>query len=589
MLALVMTSCASQQAAQTLDRPIEGTHNMQPLPIPEARPPAASSFESSTLYSLLVAEIAAQRGMERVTLHNYVQEAEHTRDPGIIRQAAQLAAQLGNNSVLLDMTLLWVEVEPSNPTPYRIATQELIHIGEYEKASALLGRALQLGTLEVVNSLASRAHKMHSEERKHYLKMLDQLLQDSPNDPHLLYAKASLVIYEDDLEQSLQLVQSALNASPDYDRAILLEADLQNRLGHIDTALGHLREQLGERDHKQMRTLYTRLLLEKKQFELAEEQANILVQNYPNDHNLLFYLGVLMFEHRRLDASETYLSELSDITGSNSALSYYHGRIAELRGHQQQALEYFMAVNEPPYLMASYNEISRLLDQPEQQSRLSAILANARQQHPSSSALLYALEAEWLRDHNLDQQAMILLDQALKDHPDNTRLRYGRAMLGETLGNLELLESDLRYLLRMEPNNATVLNALGYSLTDNTDRHQEALQLISKAHELEPEDPAILDSMGWVYYHLGQPQKALDYLERAYASLPDPEIAAHLGTVYWALGQKEQAQEVWNATLAEYPDHPLIKAAQHEAFAAKSSATPSATPPDASKHVQNGH
>ncbi|HEY5717148.1 MAG TPA: tetratricopeptide repeat protein, partial [Motiliproteus sp.] len=451
-----------------------------------------------------------------------------------------------------------------NPEPYRIAAGELIKRGDSARALPQLETALRLNDLGLIDTLTERTEKMTPEERRGYLQLLDQLLTEQPQNARLLYSKASLLRLEDTLQPALELVHEALNQDPGFDRAILLEADLQARSGHLDTALSHLREELSQRNHKQMRTLYVRLLLEKQQFPLAETQAQQLVNNHPGDHNLKFYIATLLLEHERLDSAATHFNQLHQQLGSNSPLQYYLGRIAQQRGERDQALSHYTQVDRAPYLLPSQAEIARLLDQPSDYAQLVQIYSTLRQRNPDTSATLYALEASWLTDKALKPQAMQVYNQAIEQFPDDTRLRYNRAMLGEQLDDLPLLESDLRHLLQLEPDNAMALNALGYSLTEHTTRHQEALELISKALELKPDDPAILDSMGWVHFNLGRPRHALPYLQRAYNSFPDPEIATHLGKVYWALGQTEQALQVWQEALQRDPDSQMLRDALAE-------------------------
>ncbi len=558
--AISISGCANRpQSVEPAAEPVNNIRNgIHSSEIQEQSSLPKSSFRPSTLYALMVAEMAAHRGLPRVTLHNYLQEAEKTGDLGIIQRAVQLSGQLRDSDAMLKATMLWAEAEPDNPTPFRIATKELINRGEVDQALPLLEKAIQLGSLEVIDALTSRAQKMDSEERQHYLTLINRMLETEPENAHLIYSKAALIASQDNPEQALTLTQQALNLSPDFERAILFEADLQSRTGHLDTALGHLREELRDHDSKQMRTLYARLLLEKKQYPLAEQQAELLMQKFPTDHSLQFYLGVLLLEHNRLELSQRYFSKLAEKSGHNSALSYYQGRIAQLEQQTEQALIHYRQVANAPYLLAAYTEISKLLETAAEQPRVAQIFAQARQQHTESSAIFYALEAAWLVDHSFDQAAMILLDKGLAEHPENTRLRYSRAMLGEKLDNMELLESDLRFLLKLEPENATALNALGYSLTDNTDRHAEALTLIKKALALKPDDPAILDSMGWAYYHLGELELSLQYLQQAFNNFPDPEIAAHLGTIHWALGNKAEALKTWQEALEQNPDNRYI-------------------------------
>ena len=121
-------------------------------------------------------------------------------------------------------------------------------------------------------------------------------------------------------------------------------------------------------------------------------------------------------------------------------------------------------------------------------------------------------------------------------------------------GRLDLLEKDLRSILEREPDHAQALNALGYTLTDATDRHAEAYELIKKALELRPNDFYILDSMGWVLYRLGRLDEAIEYLRKALNIRQDPEIAAHLGEVLWVRGEREQAKEVWETALQQTPE-----------------------------------
>ncbi len=149
---------------------------------------------------------------------------------------------------------------------------------------------------------------------------------------------------------------------------------------------------------------------------------------------------------------------------------------------------------------------------------------------------------------------MTVYDAALGEYPQNSDLLYARAMLAEKLDMLDVLEQDLREILSKEPNNADALNALGYTLADRTDRHEEALELIKRAYELRPNDHYVVDSMGWVMYRLGRYDEALKFLRRALELKNDPEVAAHLGEVLWVMGDKKAAREIWNTALESTPD-----------------------------------
>jgi tetratricopeptide (TPR) repeat protein len=133
-------------------------------------------------------------------------------------------------------------------------------------------------------------------------------------------------------------------------------------------------------------------------------------------------------------------------------------------------------------------------------------------------------------------------------------------MLAEKRGDLGQLEKDLRTIIAREPDNAMALNALGYTLSDRTTRYAEAKALIEKAHQINPDDPAVLDSLGWVNYRLGNLPEAERLLRQAFAAFPDHEVAAHLGEVLWAAGKQREARQVWIKALNDQPDSPILRA-----------------------------
>ena len=135
-----------------------------------------------------------------------------------------------------------------------------------------------------------------------------------------------------------------------------------------------------------------------------------------------------------------------------------------------------------------------------------------RDQSRKDAVMLFMVEAELLTEMDRKPEALKVYDAALEAHPDDPELLYARGLHGAAMQRLDVLEADLGRLLELDPDHVDALNALGYSLADMTDRHQEALALIQRALALKPDEGAILDSMGWVYYRLGNLELALDYL-----------------------------------------------------------------------------
>jgi Flp pilus assembly protein TadD len=179
---------------------------------------------------------------------------------------------------------------------------------------------------------------------------------------------------------------------------------------------------------------------------------------------------------------------------------------------------------------------------------------------PETRSQSYQAEAQILQEAGRGDEAMNVLNNALANLPEDIALRYARALLAVGMDQLELAERDLRQIISVQPDNAAAINALGYTLADLTDRYAEAEQLILRAYQLQPEDPSIIDSMGWVSYRLGRLGEAERYMREAWRLMRNAEVAAHLGEVLWARGQQDEARELWkqgveiqgeNATLIE--------------------------------------
>lgn len=157
------------------------------------------------------------------------------------------------------------------------------------------------------------------------------------------------------------------------------------------------------------------------------------------------------------------------------------------------------------------------------------------------------LKAAWQRQNLLSQR-----------YPEDAEIAYDAAILAEKSNQFNEMERILRALIARHPDYYHAHNALGYALADRGKSLMEAHDLIAYALSRAPNDPHILDSMGWVQYRLGNRERALEILEAAHAQSPDPEIAAHLGEVLWVQGQRDRAREIWHKALERAPQNATL-------------------------------
>lgn len=152
-------------------------------------------------------------------------------------------------------------------------------------------------------------------------------------------------------------------------------------------------------------------------------------------------------------------------------------------------------------------------------------------------------------------------ERGLAAYPDDGALLYARGLAWERRDDVARAEADLRKILVAEPENVAALNALGYTLADRTTRYKEALALIDRARTADPDNPAIVDSYGWVLYRMGRTKEALVQLRRAWALVKDPEIAAHVGEVLWVSGKQDEARRYFDEARRLDPDNRALQRA----------------------------
>ena len=529
-----------------------------PEPVAPPPPPPARPFPVETLYSLLVAEVAGTRGRYDIALGNYVEEAHRTRDPGVTARAARIARYLNAHQAALSTALLWVELEPENSEALFIASSELAETGRLLEAFDFSEKLLEYGSASIFQSIAARAAQATDTERESLVRNFDRLLNLYPRDMQLLVGKAMLLQQQNQLPEALAAVQQALQVEDDNIPAAILEARLLFAMNQPENALDRLLGLLQKNpDNQRLRLQYARLLTT---IDIAEalEQFKILVQRSPNNPDLLLSLGLVANEQGdKALAAQSFARLLATGQHSDSA-HFYLGRLAEEQEDYNRALEHYTQVEQGqdflPALASSVDIMIRLGRPDDAHARMNEM----RSRFTQESVRLYQIEAQSLARYQYLDEAEQLLTEALTTNPDSTDLLFTRASINEQRDMIDLAESDFRTIIRYQPNNATALNALGYTLADRTNRYQEALELIQKALDIEPNNAAIIDSMGWVQYRLGNFDEAILRLREALKSFPDPEIASHLGEVLWAAGDKEEAQKVWGEGMALDPSSDLI-------------------------------
>lgn len=530
----------------------------------------AVALTNEILFKLTAAEIAFQRGQWQTAYITTLSVAQETRDPRIARRAAEIAMSASQPGEALSAVRLWRELAPQSEIASQYYLGLVMLSDNPAEAQPVLVQRLQAASPQERGELIIQIQRLLQRARNKAaaFDLLEQLLAPYADLPQTPLALAQGALAKGDRERAFHEADSALKAAPDSELAALTLAQMS---ADQNASMAVLTQFLDSHPNaREVRIAYARMLVEQKQFEPARKQFEILLNAQPQDLGALYALGILGVQDNDLSSAEKYLGayvatleegprEQRDPTQALMILS----QIAEDRKDNAAALRWLEKISpgelhSPAYFNALLKRaqlIAKQGDLPMAQKLLQAYASeNAQQQVQVIQA-----QALILREAGLDRNAFQTLEAGRKRFPDNTELLYDYAMAAEKLRQPKQMEVALRRIIKLEPKKPHAYNALGYSLADRNVRLPEARTLIAQALELTPEDPFIMDSMGWVEFRLGKFKEAETLLRQAYALRPDVEIATHLGEVLWVRGKKSEAQQLLRAALAKEPDNETLK------------------------------
>ena len=513
------------------------------------------------LFKVIVAEIAGHRGKITTATNYYLDLARTTLDPAIIERATRVAVYSRDNEASYEAAKLWVDIDPENPDPHQVLVVMELRQGNLDKALQHLEIILGASDGEFDQKLWMVANFLGGEDDKSMvIKLMERLMVNHMNDTDALYTYAHVSSRIGDNERAESLFERILELEPENETAIMAYVYFLKNKGDVKKALNWLKNSLKDLNKNfNLRMSYARILTDVKRFDEARNQFQILYEQKPNNPDLLYALGLLSLQQDQSIESEKYFKRLLELKKYIYNSNYYLGRIAEEKNELNNASNFYHDVQGGENYYDALIRISLIFAK---QGNIEKALTNIRSiERPQATNrnILIQAEGEILINEERYDEALDVFDKAIEQqsHPD---LLYSRAMLAEKIDRLDILEADLVSIIEKDPNNATALNALGYTLADNGIRLEDAYNYIKRAYELSPDDFYILDSMGWVLYRLGRLDEAIDFLQKALNLRNDPEVAAHLGEVYWVMGNKQAAKTVCETALKYTPsDDKLLK------------------------------
>ncbi len=545
---------------------------------------------------LLLADIALDRQDRDTAMRELLAAALLSEEPGPAERATRLAHELELTEEGLTAGARWRKLDPNDERP-------AWYLGVFETRANRIPRAItefttfmrsiedrRTGFALVLEALGDEPYTGSATT------IMRALNQTFPNVPAGQYALARLALRSGDFELALENADAARQSNADWIEAQLLYARTLLVTGRTEDSLAIAADLAGRHDALEVQLQYAELLLSAGRPREAETRLNEILADNPGLPEATRALAFLAMTEQRIDDAKRYFNDLRGESNYRSEAFYYLGRLAETERDFLQATRSYARVTDGTHaveaqlrtariLYAEQNDResavrhlsdfgtanprfatdmlvaqAQLLLQMEQPAEAMRVLDEALASTPDDPALhsahaqLYVIQAQNAVERGALEEAEALLNEGLDRYADNSSLRYSLALLYEDQNRnrkaLDVLES----LAEDYPDDAAILNAYGYLLTDRFSRHEQARNYIERALALNPDSAAIIDSMGWVLYKLGDYSAARDYLERAYRLEQDPEIAAHLIDVRWQLGERDSARELLRQSLETNPD-----------------------------------
>jgi tetratricopeptide (TPR) repeat protein len=510
------------------------------------------------MFHFLAAEVAVGQGDLESAFEHYMKVVPHALDIDVASRATRIGLHIQSPQAI-EAAKIWTELAPDELEAWQALLILRIKSGDLDGADTAVESLMRAAEKQGKDGFMQIAIVVSDQkELPAAREIIESLAERHADDAGAQYALGlALFGMKDDAGAEAALRKSLELKREDPRTWLLLSRvyEMQEREALSEETLRQGLEELP--DNQLLRLALAERLVSHEKYEGAYEQFRILHDALPANDEISQALGGLTIELGKWEEAREIWNALLDKPGRRDRAHYFLAQVEQNTGNPDAAYKLYEKVD--GLLMTDARiQMSRLLVEQGKVEEALKLLTVQRLLSPEDAIRLYLEEATVLSDAGRDIEVMELLDKALEEFPLHSDLLYARALQGEKMGDIGILERDLRKVIEQEPDHAQALNALGYTLADETTRFEEAFELISKAYTLMPESAAILDSMGWVHYRRGNLDEAIKFLEKAAAADKDGEIAAHLGEVYWAKGWRDKAMKVWMDALQRDPENPYV-------------------------------
>jgi len=517
----------------------------------------ALSETNSDHADLAMADMALSRGDCRGGTDRYLKAALGTDDAKISERAQKVAAECQQIAASDKAARRWQKLDPKRADAAAAVALASVQLYKPEDASAAILRTHALGGDEALVELMGKLSDAGGSAIT--LEALRPMLESPDVSEKLLIAGVDLALENFDFTTAHKLADRVLTGDP-------ASGDARAQLARVLTAEGDavaaiaIAQEAAALDPETQRFAYADTLLRLDRLDEARQELESLRADASVRDDADLRLGKLDYQMGNMaEAGRRFGSLISSPEVAGEAF-FYLSSIAEREGRTDLALEGYSRLADAGAGLLVRGRAARLLMKKNERDEAFRMLDEYAAKERSEALDVEFAKAALLEDTGKSTEAIALLKLALERYPDHPGVRYQIALIQDKAGLTRESVKNFESLLKQRPEDASLLNALGYSLADRNQKLPRAEQLIRKALAASPDNPAFLDSLGWVRFKRGDIPGALPHLERAYRIFPDPEIASHWGELLWVSGKQSEARALWARSLARSPDSKPLRA-----------------------------
>ncbi|PWB15720.1 hypothetical protein DCO44_05510 [Acinetobacter sp. AM] len=516
-----------------------------------------ANSNNNAIKQSMIAEFALAYHDIPTALHNYTVLAIRSNSTLVKQRALNIALEQDDLKAALDIATHWVVQEPEDVPALFYLSHIALKAHEYELAAETLDKILMIDPNADLEQILAGISPESQADREVLLKTLSA--SKEKDNPSILVLIAGLEAQNGQFDQALITINRALRKRPKVTGFILMKANLLTVLGdEQETLKWYDKSSRKHRENLEIRLAEAKYLIKLNQSETALKKLESILKKWPKQEEALFLAGLTSIDLKQYEDAEKFLVELRYSAQYQNDAYYYLAINAERKQHFETAKAYYRLVDGNLYPVSRRSMINIFAQQNKLQDAL-RFLTQERVNYPQHASFLYQAQADILKRMNNIKAARRLLDEAIKNLPDDPDLIYAEVLLLDPFQDRVKLEQLLNRLLEIEPNSPTYLNAYAYTLALQNRRLDDARHYVELALEYTPDQASILDTLGYITYLQNDFETSAQVLGRAYTLSNSISIGVRYAKALYMQGKITEFSTVLQQLKQKHPNDPQLE------------------------------